>query len=204
MAKRKQTKSELYSTRRIEALSDGIFAIAMTILVLDLGISHMSQTISSRELWQELVKISPNIYNFMVSFLILGSMWAVHMRQFEFITKSDRKLTMLNTLRLMMVVLIPFSTSITGDFSANGLGRVILPINLLLLAIVSYIQWLYAIGNPQFYQAKRPKDKTAGNQRSIAFIFVAVLVCGGAYFIGTWTYLLFLAVPLFTSKKLRE
>ena len=112
-----------FSTRRLEALTDGVFAIAMTLLVLDLTTSELGDLHSSADLWNALLQESSGFISFGVSFLLLGSLWAVHTRQFEFIKSADRRMLFINNLRLFTVVLVPLTTSLSASYDSLALGR---------------------------------------------------------------------------------
>lgn len=183
-----------FSTRRLEALTDGVFAIAMTLLVLDLNVAELGNAASNQELWHALTGMSSNLVSFVVSFLLLGSMWAVHVRQFEHIQEADRRLTAINTLRLLIVVLIPFTTSLAGTYSGLLLGEVLFPINFLALAIVSWWQWQYAAKHLRNDMSAQARHKAV--LRNSAVVIIATLVVVFAIFVGEYAFLLFAATPL--------
>lgn len=183
-----------FSTRRLEALTDGVFAIAMTLLVLDLNVAELGNAASNQELWHALTGMSSNLISFVVSFLLLGSMWAVHVRQFEHIREADRSLTAINTLRLLIVVLIPFTTSLAGTYSNLLLGEVLFPINFLALAIVSWWQWQYAAKHLHNDMSAQARHKAV--LRNSAVVIIATLVVVFAIFVGEYAFLLFAATPL--------
>lgn len=183
-----------FSTRRLEALTDGVFAIAMTLLVLDLNVAELGNAASNQELWHALTGMSSNLISFVVSFLLLGSMWAVHVRQFEHIQEADRRLTAINTLRLLIVVLIPFTTSLAGTYSGLLLGEVLFPINFLALAIVSWWQWQYAAKHLRNDMSAQARHKAV--LRNSAVVIIATLVVVFAIFVGEYAFLLFVATPL--------
>ena len=183
-----------FSTRRLEALTDGVFAIAMTLLVLDLNVAELGNAASNQELWHALTGMSSNLVSFVVSFLLLGSMWAVHVRQFEHIQEADRRLTAINTLRLLIVVLIPFTTSLAGTYSGLLLGEVLFPINFLTLAIVSWWQWQYAAKHLRNDMSAQARHKAV--LRNSAVVIIATLVVVFAIFVGEYAFLLFAATPL--------
>ena len=183
-----------FSTRRLEALTDGVFAIAMTLLVLDLNVAELGNAASNQELWHALTGMSSNLVSFVVSFLLLGSMWAVHVRQFEHIQEADRRLTAINTLRLLIVVLIPFTTSLAGTYSNLLLGEILFPINFLALAIVSWWQWQYAAKHLRNDMSAQARHKAV--LRNSAVVIIATLVVVFAIFVGEYAFLLFAATPL--------
>lgn len=193
----KTNSNLLFSTRRIEALTDGVFAIAMTILVLDLKVSDLGSATTNGQLWGALQEMQVNIVSFVVSFLLLGSMWAVHARQFEFITKADRHLVMLNTFRLLVVVCIPFTTSLSAEYPELLLGRIMFPLNFLILTVVSFWEWDYATRKAKgLHDVSRISETSEGRRRGTGIIVTAAVVTILSVFIGTWAFLLFALVPL--------
>lgn len=98
-------------TGRLEAFSDGVFAVAITLLVLDLAVhSHRGR------LAHALLAEWPHYATYVVSFLTVGIIWTNHHRQFEQIERADHPLRMLNLLLLMFVTLIPFPTGLLASY----------------------------------------------------------------------------------------
>lgn len=189
--------NEIFSTRRMEALTDGVFAIAMTILILDIKVENFGDPTTNAQLVTAFINNGTNLISFIVSFLLLGSMWSVHMRQFEYITHTNRHLNMVNTLRLLIVVFMPLTTSISSAFPDLILGRILLPLNFLALTIVSYWQWRYAI-NPRNHLAKKiPKSFIRKSDiRNIAIIVTSAIVVLLSIFIGDKAFLALAILPL--------
>ena len=97
------------STARLEAFSDGVFAVAATLLVLNLGL-HGAGTLA-----QQLGREWPHFATYVVSFLTIGIIWMNHHTQFDRIAVADRTLTVLNLFLLMFVTLIPFPTGLLAS-----------------------------------------------------------------------------------------
>ncbi len=190
------SRGELYSTRRVENLTDGVFAIAMTLLVLDLVVPQINGVVSDATLWKALTSLSPNFISFTLSFIILGVMWSVHTRQYEYITKVDDTLVTLNTLRLFIVVLIPFTTSLNGHYPSLIIGQIFYPLNLFLLALVTYIQGVYASRHKEFYGQYDETNIRAGQNRSLVFLIVSGLVCLAIIPLGNMAFFGFLLIPV--------
>jgi uncharacterized membrane protein len=182
-----------FSTRRVEALTDGVFAIAMTLLILDVKIGDLGEVSSSAQLWHAFGSIESNLINCVVSFLLLGGMWAVHMRQFEFIKHADRHLVMINTLRLLVVVAIPLTTSAASAYDTVVLGRILFPLNFLLLALMSWWEWDYAVKIPG--NDVDPKLITESRRRNILISSSAMAVVVLSVWIGELAFLLFAVTP---------
>jgi len=126
-----QTEKE---TGRIEAFSDGVYAIAITLLVLELKVPHSP---SGALLRSALVEQWPSYVAFLVSFLTIGIMWINHHRLFTLIRRSDDGLLVLNGLQLLTVTVVPFPTALVAAYIGHDGGR---------LAAAIYTGWSLVIG----------------------------------------------------------
>ena len=104
------------SVERLAALSDGVFAVAMTLLVLDLRVPAMEAMHSERELWRALVALSPRLVMYMMSFMTLGIFWIGQQTQLNHLARSDRSLSWIHTVFLFTVSIAPFSTTLLEEF----------------------------------------------------------------------------------------
>ncbi len=102
---------------RLEAFSDGVFAIAITLLVLDL---HVPQEVAAGGLGHALARDWPNYASYVVSFFIIGIIWVNHHAMFGDIKRVDRPLLFLNLLLLLFVVAIPFPTALLAEYVTAG------------------------------------------------------------------------------------
>ncbi|MBI3660501.1 DUF1211 domain-containing protein [Candidatus Acetothermia bacterium] len=100
-------------TSRIEAFSDGVFAIAITLLVLDIKVPH--DLTEEAGLAQALLHLWPAYLAFVISFAFIGIMWINHHKLFRLIRRSDHGLLLLNTLLLMGITFVPFPTSLLAE-----------------------------------------------------------------------------------------
>jgi uncharacterized membrane protein len=105
------------SLSRFEAFSDGVFAIAATLLVLEIRVADLSNA-STQKVWQELVNLLPHIFSYATSFIVIGVLWLNHHALFHFIKRVDRVSLTLNLFLLMCIAFIPSSTAIVGKYSA--------------------------------------------------------------------------------------
>jgi uncharacterized membrane protein len=144
-SQRDQRRAE-HDVRRLEAFSDGVFAIAATILVLDLTVGELGPVASDADLWSALLAHGSSIVAFVVSFLLLCLLWWIHTRAFEDVVRVDGTMVGLNTLHLLGVVLIPFTTSISSTFGDMSTGAVYLALNFQAVVLVGAIQGWYATG----------------------------------------------------------
>lgn len=112
----KKNKNSLLSTDRLMAFSDGVFAIAITILILEIKIPKHEDLIQIGGLYAYLIKIWPSYLSYIISFIAIGIYWSNHHWLFTFIHKSNHTFNLLNIVFLMAVSFMPFSTAIMGDF----------------------------------------------------------------------------------------
>jgi len=143
---KRDRKGAFFTTNRIEALTDGVFAIVMTLLVLDISIPEIVRSSVQAELPGRLLELWPKFYSYVLSFVVLGLMWISHRRIFHYIKRSNTGLLWINIIFLMFVALIPFSTSLLGDYRMEQLTFMVYGINLFLIFAMMFILWTYATG----------------------------------------------------------
>lgn len=134
------------SLERLAALSDGVFAIAMTLLVLDLRFpANASEAIhTEHDLWRALVKLSPRLIAYFMSFLTLGIFWVGQQTQLSRFVRGNRNLAWLHLGFLLAVSLMPFSTGLLAEFITYRVALVVYWLNILLLGVLLFASWLYA------------------------------------------------------------
>ena len=123
---------------RIETLTDGIFAIAMTLLILGIEVPQQVPRIPLFNLIHELF---PDILQYIVAFLILAVFWVIHHNQFHALKFVDTRLLWLNILWLLFVGSMPFSTSLAETYLENSLAMVIFGCNIIVIALILNAQW---------------------------------------------------------------
>jgi uncharacterized membrane protein len=102
-------------TNRLEAFSDGVFAIAITLLVLEIKVPH-----SGTALGRELLSLWPSYFAYAISFIVIGAIWINHHAMFDHIVRVDHKLLLLNTFHLMFIAFLPFPTAVLAQALHNG------------------------------------------------------------------------------------
>ncbi len=131
-------------TGRVEAFSDGVFAIAITLLILAVGIE---QAITIGSLKHQLIHLWPAYVAYAVSFLTIGIMWVNHHQIFRHFMRVDRVLLLLNILLLMCISFVPFPTRVVADHATNGGDRqaaaVLYGSTLTITAICFFAVWYY-------------------------------------------------------------
>src|ERR1051326_4783050 len=133
------------SKGRVEALTDGIFAIAMTLLVLDLKFPEsLPRHIAQPELLEHIKELIPRFISFVFTFFLAGVFWFFHHLVFHFVRHVTRILIWLNVAFLIFVSLLPFSTAMIGQFSIQTVPPLFYFGNQFILAAIIKIQWTYA------------------------------------------------------------
>jgi uncharacterized membrane protein len=128
----------------MEALTDGIFAIAMTLLVLELKIPDLPKSAATGELLHRIGEETPAFFSFLVSFLYCGLLWLMHHLAMHFIRHLQLALVWLNLLFLMSVAVMPFSCALLGHFLRNRVAEEIYFGNTLVAAGLLALQWQVA------------------------------------------------------------
>jgi uncharacterized membrane protein len=123
---------------RVEAFSDGVFSIVMTLLVFDLKVPALVGTVTNGQLWASLGTLSPLLASYFLSFLVLAVFWINHNFLFHSFMKTlDRNLNLMNLLYLMFLVFVPFSANLFGTYPYNEPAALIYGLNILAVIIMS-------------------------------------------------------------------
>ena len=122
-----------------------MFAIAITLLIIEIGVPHVGEFES---LFEDLVHLWPSYLGYAISFLVIGTVWANHHNRFRLISRSDHILLFLNILFLMCVAFIPFPTALLADYIRDDLHRTtavaVYSGTLAVTAVFFTLLWLYA------------------------------------------------------------
>lgn len=130
---------------RLEALSDGIFAFAMTLLVIGLNLPDKATMVQSNEFALHiLLSLYSDFFHYILAFLILGAFWLSQHQQFHSVRVPDKTFIWINLVTLMFVALLPFSTSFSGDFPGASMGAIVFEVNLFAIGMGMTCQWWYA------------------------------------------------------------
>lgn len=133
---------------RIEALSDGIFAIVMTLLILELRVPNLPPTAPNVEVTPALIALWPKFVSYLVAFVSLGVFWVGHHIMYHAIRRADRVLLWLNIAFFMFVSLLPFSTSVLNAFPRALIAPFLFGANLAVVGWLLFFQWAYVSSQP--------------------------------------------------------
>lgn len=196
------------TTHRIEALTDGIFAIAMTLLVLTLDLPEATKQLTQTGLDRLLLEQIPKFSNYVLSFILLAIFWIVHHQQSHFIKLTDHRHLWLNMLILMFVSLMPFSTSLMGDYPNDWLARFFFGANMFAIGILFNLNWVYATKNHRLVDPSLSRQRIVmGKKRGAVTPLVSLLAMGLSLVhapVSSYVYILIpiiLSLPQFRSKR---
>jgi len=152
---------------RIEALSDGIFAFAATVLVLDFHTPEPSDIHSEAELLAALATSSHRLLPWLLSLLTLGIFWVAQQTQLSQLERSNRDLTWLHLVFLAIITVLPFSTRLLADFFSYRSAFLIYWGNIFMLGAAVYASWAYAERAKLFREDAPPELSGAIRRRVI-------------------------------------
>jgi TMEM175 potassium channel family protein len=144
------------SVERLAALSDGIFGVAMTLLLLELHVPAKELIHNEADLLGELAKMGPAVVVYLMSFITLGIFWVGQQTQLNHLERSDRHLTWMHLSFLFAVTLLPFSTRLLASFVTYRTALLVYWGNILLLGVLVYACWARSV------KAKLVRDDVTG------------------------------------------
>lgn len=175
------------TSERLEAFSDGVIAIAITLLVLDLGIPKTEEG----QLWDALWRQWPSYAAFIISFAVIGIMWVSHHAMFERIATVDRGLLFLNLALLMGIAFLPFPTSLLAAYVRDGgqdasIAAAIYSATMCLIGVVFYFMWVHMERHPKLLvDGITPDQLRRAEHRSLVGPIVYGVTIGVA-FVSPW------------------
>ena len=169
------------SLGRLAALSDGIFAVAMTILILNVhvptaALSQVEQPLWAGDamrleatFWSALAPLAPQVLTYLMSFLTLGIFWVGQQTQLNHFVRSDHRLTWTHLIFLLAVVLMPFSTALLNAFITLRLAMLIYWLNIFLLGAILFISIRYAQHAGLLADEATPEVVAASERRIVVY-----------------------------------
>ena len=135
-----EASHHLLPPARLETLGDGVFAIAMTVLVLGIAVPNAPEG----KLWAQLVELWPKFASYALSFVMLGVLWIGHYYQFQYIKRLDRTLIWINLFLLLTVTFLPFCAGVLGNSYEDRVSVIIYGGSILASGSLLFAHWRYA------------------------------------------------------------
>lgn len=189
--------SSLPGPGRLEAFSDGVLAIVITLLVLELKPPHLAAPDDAREALAALLALGPKFLGYLLSFLFVAVFWVNHHRFFRLVRSVDAGLLWLNVLLLLALSFVPFPTSMIGEYPANATGLALFALVLMTAGIAFNLMWRHARSRQLYQAGVRPAlvDRAVARGLVGPALYALAAILAFAWPPAAW--LLFIIIPLF-------
>jgi uncharacterized membrane protein len=207
---RDQAKTELatgkkgswLTTDRITALADGIFAFAMTLLVITIDLPEAAKSLSGDQLHSYILAQWHPLLIFAQSFVLLAVFWTIHHRQFQSIQRTNHRHLWINLFLLLFIVLFPYTTDLLGDFSGDWMVELIFALNMLALGLLFSINWAYATRGHRLVDPSLSQEAIVnGTRRGWVIPFCSLLACGLSLAAPHYASYAYILIPIILLQK---
>lgn len=190
---------------RMILFTDAVFAIAITLLVIDIKVPTLAEKATEHDFWLSMLKLLPKFIGFVVSFFFIGLYWFLHHKLFGYVINYTNKLIWLNILFLFSIVLIPFSTSVYSEFSTDEHIRLVGPymiytLNICLAGIMHYLLLRYVYNRKNNVATHLPDTYTqvSSLRRAIMIPIVFLISLGLTFIFPEYGRMFLFTIPFFT------
>jgi len=188
-------KARIIAPHRLLALTDGVYAIVMTILVLELSVPIVIGTAVNKELSHGLLEMWPEFLIYGLSFFVLGVFWLMHHFIFDNVKQYDAALSWINIFFLMCIGLIPFSTALFGVYGAERITALVYGTNMFLGFLGLWALWLYASGKHRLVDTDIEYEIVkGGNMMAIAYLVTILIALGFAFVNPVISFILYFLI----------
>jgi len=181
---------------RISALIDGVYAFAMTLLIVTIEFPQASDNETLKDV---LISDGGKALTYVLSFAILASFWMVSHKLFEIIGKVNEKFCWMNLWSLLFIVFIPFSTDLVNNYDNSLLAISIFHINLFFVGIFNYFLFFYVKKHPEL-KAEEYKDGKINMTKTLVSPIVSLIGLLLACFIFDWNLMIYIMLPIIINK----
>jgi uncharacterized membrane protein len=181
--------AEEKDTGRIEAFSDGVFAIAITLLILEIKVPHLPGESGASALCSALARLWPSYVAFLTSFVTIFIMWANHHAIFRLVRTSDARFLYTNGFLLLLVTFVPFPTAILAEYlerPAAPAAAAFYAGTFVLIGVAFRVLWQSAIHERRLLRANVTEDMIAGFTKSYRIGVPGYLVATAAAFVNVF------------------
>jgi len=189
-----QLPDKAESTDRVEALSDGLFAVALTLLILDVKVPEVREVPAG--VLPAFLQILPRIGIYVLSYLVVGYCWIWHHLTFAVIVRATRALLWINLLMLIAVSFLPFSTAFVARYPSTRTSVAVYGLNLLWFSVMLNVLWTHAMRNGLLAQELDEATITASTRRGY-FVTVLCVIAIALGFVNPYLGLaIFVLIPI--------
>src|SRR6476661_5607783 len=171
--------AETNPNSRLEAFCDGVFAIALTLLIIDIKIPSTAEINNTSDFWHALKLIVPSIFAFVLSFIVILITWVNHHNSLKLVNKSSASFIYANGFLLLTVVFVPFPTSLVGEYIStdHAAPAVILYDSVLALQAISWILLCQAALKNHLCKNEKSTRAIRQNGKFGYFAFILYSLC---------------------------
>ena len=185
--------------------SDAVFAIAITLLALELRVPQIPESTAASELPDALLELWPNVFSFLISFWVIGYYWLAHHRIFHQVRAYDRRLLLINLLFLMWIVLMPFSSALIGEYESQQLPVIIYAVHNIFTSLTLTWLWRHASKDGRLVETSLdPRLVRFANFRALLIPSVFLLSIGLSFISVDVARLSWLLVGILTGPILQR
>ena len=203
LASRRTYGRESVEFARTLTFTDGLFAIAMTLLVVDLAVPTLSDTSSVHELAEALNDDSEKFISFFISFAVIGRYWLAHHTYFSALARIDRRLIALNLVYLAFIAFLPFPTALLGEYFSNPLSIAIYAVNVAIVSGMEVVLFSHAHKHG-LLERKLPDDVyrygVAMSLSPVLFFLLSIPVAFASTTLAVCIWLLGIPFGIFASR----
>jgi uncharacterized membrane protein len=196
---------EALGLERLVFFSDAVFAIAITILVLDIRLPAGEEALNDAQLLAQLIGIWHQYLANLISFLVIGSFWISHHRKFRYIRHYDSSLRFLNLLLLMGIAFIPFPSSVLSEYGYRT-ATIFYALTIIVCGLMSVALWWYATRHTQLIDARMDAEMRRQHFLSPLVTIAIFAISIGIAFINNdlarFSWLLILPVSIYMRRKM--
>ena len=197
----RQSDASYFSLHRLESLTDGIYAIAMTLLVLSLPLPQVNGTSVDNDILAHLGKHANLFGSYALSFMLLGSFWVVQLKIFKYIKSSCVPHIWGNLIGLLVVCLIPFTSSMMGYHNHTFTANLMFHMNILLVSLLFIYQGAILLKYPEIIADGHDIASVKRIIRiNMVLPFVSVSGIAVSFFSPEFSTLVYISVPLMVNR----
>jgi uncharacterized membrane protein len=181
-------ENQSLSSDRVATLADGVFAIVLTLLVIEL---KAPEGASSQQLLHALAELGPKFFSFALTFGIVSIFWFGHHMEFHYIRRSDRTHLWINLLFMMAISFLPFSASLLGNNLLQPLASAFYGVHLAILGFIRYWHWRYATDSHRLVDESMSEDLIQEVNGTFLWVPCGYLIAAAVSFVNVYASLIF-------------
>jgi uncharacterized membrane protein len=184
-----------FSKTRLEAFSDAVIAIVMTLLVLELKLPHIANSNNLDEVLDAIVEIAPVYYSWVISFFFVGIMWLHHHNIMHMANKSDYGVVWINMFLLFFICMLPFPTALMGEHPHQPFFVMLWGLTVACTTLM--LAWFYYYNTKNYLSDGFNKNTVKKNVRKTLFIPLIYLIASGLAWVSVnISFVIYFFMPL--------